>query len=213
MEGLRILPRSLQMGRRFWSLRTMAHHCRQRYGWPGVFLIACGVAVAIVGGFALHATRNLEALRAVQINPGVQPTILSAAASPASNRERLLAFDAALLSEESVPDVLQDLIAKAEAHRLLLARGEYAQENDVQGGFLRWRMTLPLKGEAESIHAFLLAALQAHRSLALESVQFKRERVDAKIVEARVQWVLFVRPGAVGQLPRGPQGVAAESGR
>jgi len=60
-------------------------------------------------------------------------------------------------------------------------------------------MTLPVQGDAGAIRRFMLAALLAHKTLALESVQFKRDRAATAEVEARIQWVLLTRlPGVPG---------------
>jgi hypothetical protein len=58
---------------------------------------------------------------------------------------------------------------------------------------LRYRMTLPVKGDAQAIHQFMAAALKAHKTLALDAVQFKRERIESGEIEARIQWVLLTR--------------------
>ena len=90
-------------------------------------------------------------------------------------------------------------IALAAANGLVLKRGTYRPQPEPQGGYLRYRMTLPVTGQATAIQQFIKAALKAQRSLSLESVQFKRERGESSVVEAHIQWSLLTRlPSAAG---------------
>jgi hypothetical protein len=75
----------------------------------------------------------------------------------------------------------------------VLARGDYRAQPDLQGGFMRYRMSLPVKGDAPAVLKLMQAALQSHKTLALESVQFKRARIESADVEVRLQWVLLTR--------------------
>jgi hypothetical protein len=102
--------------------------------------------------------------------------------------------------------VIQDLIALADERQLLLVRGDYKPQVDSAGGFLRYRMTLPVKGGMAAIQSFVAAVLQTHPSMAVEAVQFKRDRIASPLVEARIQWLLLTQlPEAA---PRQRQGVA-----
>ena len=86
----------------------------------------------------------------------------------------------------------------------MIARGEYKPVLDSAGSFLRYRMTLPIKGESDAINRFVQAALLAEPALVLESIQFRRDRPDAQQIEARLQWALLTR------LPQG--GVPSDLG-
>lgn len=119
-----------------------------------------------------------------------------AAAAPTTEpdgRARLRAFDERLPPHDDIPSVLQELILLAEAQGLVLARGTYRAQVDAQGGYLRYRMTLPVTGPADAVQRFMMAALRSQATLSLESVQFKRERRDTSVVEARIQWALLTR--------------------
>lgn len=108
-------------------------------------------------------------------------------------RARLRAFNEHLPEHDEIPAALQDLIALAEANGLTLARGNYRPQLEAQGSYLRYRMTLPVIGQADAVQRFMMAALREQQTLSLESVQFKRERIDTSVVEARIQWALLTR--------------------
>jgi len=105
-------------------------------------------------------------------------------------------FQKSLLSFSDIPDALRDLIVLAQKKNLVLSRGEYQMQVDQRGQFLRYQMTLPVRGEAQAVERFILEALLQHKTMALEAVQFKREGAAAKELEAKVQWVLMVRLAA-----------------
>ncbi|CAN7322438.1 hypothetical protein [Rhizobacter sp. LjRoot28] len=174
-----------------WEVRRAA----RRVGAWGLLLAAA--TVLAVGAWAAERHQALAAAGAQQRwldRPlAVDPVVRAA---PSDARDRLHRFDTRLLPHDDLPTQVQDLIALAESERLTVARGEYRPQVDAEGGFLRYRMSLPVRGEWRAVHRFVDSALRAHPSLGLESVQFQRPQVDAVEVEARLQWVVLA------QLPR-----------
>jgi Tfp pilus assembly protein PilO len=106
-------------------------------------------------------------------------------------RSRLRQFEGYLTKHEDIPVVVEDVLRRAEDEGLSIQRGDYRPQIDGPGGFLRYRMNLPVTGKPDAIHRFIQAALAAHRSLALESIHFGRERMESGQIEARLQWTLF----------------------
>lgn len=106
-------------------------------------------------------------------------------------RARLRAFADYLEQHQDIPTVVERVLGLAEKEGLSIRRGEYRPQIENAGEFLRYNMTLPVKGQARAIHHFMQAALLSQKNLALTNVQFKRERIDSPDIEARIQWVLF----------------------
>ncbi|MBV6323968.1 hypothetical protein [Duganella violaceipulchra] len=179
-----------------WRAGGGARAWHQRLGWSGlVVLVALALAAA-----ALAIEREQRRAGAVLRRQLAVPS--AAAAVPAQDRERqaLAAFERQLLPYEEIPVVVQELMVMAERRGVTLARGEYRLQPDVPGGFLRYRIRLPLKGKMSVVYGFIQDALQAQPALALERVQFKRERSDALEVEAGSEWALLVRRPAHGEV-------------
>ena len=105
----------------------------------------------------------------------------------------LNAFYGFLPAHSDIPEQLQTLVDIAARHKVPLAKAEYKAQAEPQAGFLRYQINLPVKAEYASVQAFMLDALQAMPALTLDSVAFKRERVDSGNVDARVQFILLVR--------------------
>ena len=191
LQWLRRLPDQLS-----WESKRAASLFMRRCGWSGLVLLAAAVfCIAAwqikrqqVGELVRVNTELLAARHAQQQLPS-QPL----AGNNSDGRSRLKDFEDFLLPHEDIPMAVQELLKLAEAEQLAITRGEYRPQVDQQGQFLRYRMTLPVKGDAQAIYRFLQSALRARKALALESVQFKRERIEATVVEARIQWVLLTR--------------------
>jgi hypothetical protein len=177
-----------------WETRRAARAFMRRFGAVGFMLLACLFAGAAAWVVEQRELRILVALTHQLAAQQDRPS-MKAMAEPGKDdgQTRLQAFEDQLLAHEAIPRVVQDLMNLADDARLSIVRGEYRPQADLQGRFMRYRMTLPVKGDAQAVHGFMHAALRAQRMLALESVQFKRERIDSPEVEARIQWVVLTR--------------------
>lgn len=207
MAGVTLPGLRSAAGRVVWEAQRLRRGAAHRLGLPGS-MAAIAVALMLTALWAREAQRDrwIGARSAAASLPVALPPEPTTAASNA--QARLQAFENHLPAHEEIPIALQGLIALAEANGLVLARGAYRPQVEIQGGYLRYRMTLPVTGRADAILRFAVAALKANPTLSLENVQFKRERGDETTVEARIQWALLTRPppaappgGVVGQAP------------
>jgi hypothetical protein len=189
-----------------WELRRFAAVVSRRAGAAAWLLAGC----VIVGAGAWTIERQQQRLRAdtrlLSTPPGgtdaARPSLMVD-----DGRHRLAAFERLLFEHADIPIVVRSLLDLAEQEQLSVVRGDYRADPDTAGQFMRYRMSVPVNGEAAKIHRYLMAALRAHPTLALESVQFKRQRIESGEVEARIQWVLFTRLAA-HRAPAGPVPVA-----
>jgi hypothetical protein len=179
--------------RAVWELRRSARAFMRRFGAAGV-VAGAGALVALCAAAWEHVQlKQLQDLQVRSVLQQSQGSALVVNAPRDDDRTRLAAFDAYLLAHEDIPTVLQDLLQTAEAQGLLLARGDYRAQPDDVGRFVRYRMTMPVKGNIAAVRRFMQLGLQQHKSLALESVQISRERIESSEVQARIQWSVLVR--------------------
>lgn len=193
MEGL-------NLQRWTWPLRRWGRASQRRFGWWGwAMLMAACLAVA-AGGVALE--RRHRHLTQLQIVAGrsdkPKAPVVSHPTLAQDNAALLQAFERQLLDPEEIPTLIQDLLELAAKDGLVIRRGEYKLDVDVDGGFARYRMSLPVQGPAPAIQRFVQRALVDNKALAVEGVQFKRERADSTEGDAKVQWVAFTRLPAEG---------------
>lgn len=179
-----------------WETGRQWRALRRRLGAAGMVTLALLAVAGLsvwVDHRALHdKARAQEALALIAHRPAVSQA--APATSGDSARLRLAAFDRQLLTHEDIPQAIGDLLTLAEQEGLAVEKGEYRPQPDAPGGFLRYRMTWPVKGDAAAVRRFILSALRAQPSLALESIQFKRESAAGAAVEARIQWLLLTQP-------------------
>lgn len=176
-----------------WHARQLWRRLFRRHGLFFVFGLAALLTVFGLSCALFISEQRLHALRHELVAASNSALPMLDRGSDLSLSDRLRAFENYLLPNDDVPDTVESLFRRAESDGLELQRGEYKLEPDQRGGFLRYRMTLPIKGEAQTIYRFILSALLEHKSLALASLQFKRERADAKEVEANIEWILLAR--------------------
>lgn len=210
MAGLTLPAIRSAVGRIAWEAQRARRVAAHRLGLPGVMaVLAAALMLAALWAREAQRDRLIDARKATSSLPVALPAREArAAAGLSDSRARLREFDDRLIAHADIPLALRNLIALADANGLILERGAYRPQLEAQGGYLRYRMTLPLTGRADAILRFTMAALKANPTLSLENVQFNRERGDDTVVEARVQWALLTRPpptaapsGAVGQAP------------
>jgi len=179
-----------------WELRRAARAFMRHGGRFGVVLVLAallGVGAVTVRQRQSDAAQQVQARLAERLVQRASAPVPLSAGGALDGRARLKAFDDYLPLHDDIPTVVQDLLNQAEDQHLVLARGDYRAQPDLQGGFMRYRMSLPVKGDAPAVLKLMQSALQSHRTLALESVQFKRARIESADVEVRLQWVLLTR--------------------
>jgi hypothetical protein len=193
-----------------WELRRWALVWMRRFGVWGVLLLICaivGIVAALVWGQQRALLKSLHLQSQALPNSvhqkssslkTVSPVLAKTTETPpSSSHDRLMVFENHLLPQVQIPAAIETLLQDAKDQGLTVQRGNYRPEVDAVGGFMRYRMTLPVKGSAPAVQAFIDAALLNEKALALESVQFKRERIESADVEVRLQWVVFTRLSAI----------------
>ena len=167
------------------ALRWWARRLLDRLGWAG---IAGGLL--LTGSAALYAAAvHPAASRLSQLEE--REDLLRARLAETEGGARLPA--AATLRFAAEPaEALAGLQGAAQEVGLFLEQGEYRLATDRNASLLRYRMTLPVTGAYPQIRAFIDRALDGATPLALEEVSFRRDRIDAPRVEARLTFTLLL---------------------
>ena len=153
--------------------------------------IACALLALLAQWHATQLDRQRVALSA-QVNTAARMAAMPRA-PVVTTASGVAAFFNHLPPHDAIPDQLKELVRVAQRSNIALAKAEYKPEQDANAGFLRYRITLPVKADFANVQSFLITALQTLPTLTLESVAFKREQIEAGDVEARIQFVLLVR--------------------
>lgn len=172
-----------------WEARRVMRAWTRRFGLL-VLIVPASVVVCAVDYYYMNAQLHLvqEANIFLRGRAGVP---VAARPLADSGSDRLRAFEDLLLPQDGIPGVVEDMLQTARAEDVSIARVDYQVEADTEGEFLRYRMTLPLRGESAAIVRFMDRTLRSHRTMILESVRLTRQRTDASRIDAKVQWVLL----------------------
>ncbi|MDP1935903.1 MAG: hypothetical protein Q8K91_01710 [Hylemonella sp.] len=174
-----------------WRLTRLA-----RLPWAAPAALLLAVVLAVAATLWHHdAAQRLDAARLAQGRSAQAPA--AAGDEDRGRRAALVQFIDSLPPGDDLPVVVQSLFDLAEQEGLRMARGSYRLQPEPAAAFARFHMSLPVRGEPGRVQRFLQAALQAWPSLAVESIQFKAAAGGERVLEARLQWVLFVRDGGV----------------
>ncbi|HEY6095080.1 MAG TPA: type 4a pilus biogenesis protein PilO [Gallionellaceae bacterium] len=180
----------------FWrQLRWTSNYWLRRMGWPGV--LAIGV-LAMCPAFYFSAIRPEQA-RLDMLQRGTaalhgESTLDGKSFNGArlSTEEQLAEFYGKFPPEWKSPQWLEKLVALAEHSGLRLNDGEYKATRDKVGKLVRYQMALRVQGDYPQIRQFLTDLPGAIPIVALENVQFERQKVGDTNVEARIKLVLYL---------------------
>ena len=201
--------RLLKWPERFaWEFSRALGIFRRRFGVMGCLIALCavaGVSLALVDRWQSKKLDDLQqqiaiiqhaSLRQEQDNATFQET-----ASDTDGRTLLRRFEENLLPYENIPVLVEGLLKIAEEEGVLIQHGDYRFEQDSSGGFMRYRMDLPVQGAAPAIDRFIERTLAAWKALALYSVRFTRAEIGSNIIESHLQWVVIVHRPKTLPLP------------
>lgn len=187
-----------------WFARVIPEHLRVRrrwlqlFGWPGV--VAAGLLAACPAFYlsAIHPARvRLEEARrgAASVQERVRLAEKGLGGSQLPPAEQLARFYAIFPKEKELLPWLKKVFDLAQAQGIRLDEGEYKLVRDKVGKLARFQMTLPVKSAYPQIRRYLNSLRADVPVVALEHLQFERQRVSDPEVEAKLRIALYVEEG------------------
>lgn len=175
------------------QLRWQLRHWLPLLGWPGIVGISL---LAICLTLYLSTIRPLqsrlaEAQRRVAL-AGEQLLNASTHRGEGTPSEQLVKFYKFFPTEKNSPEWLEKLVVVAEKNGLNLNEGGYQVTRDKAGRLMRFRITLPVHGKYQQIRKFLASLSTEIPIMALENVQFERNKIIESAVKAKVKLVLYL---------------------
>lgn len=154
----------------------------KRMGWP------FHLALILGAGAAVFQLAMIEPGRAQLAELKQDAALLkSRAAAPASEGP---AAGIALPPESRLPEMVRTVLDAAQKNGVALERGEYRQNRE--GGVLRVRVVLPVKGAYPQIRAWLAEVMNTLPTAALEDMNLGRNAAAEAAVEGRVRLALYL---------------------
>jgi len=177
--------------------------------WGQLGVVALGI-LAVCPAFYFSAIRpaqeRLDAARssAAQLGEKIARGRQFLGGGQGDVSEQLATYYRQFPGEKDSPQWLGKLIAAASSRGISLDQGEYTANRDKVGRLVRFEMTLPVKGEYPNIRKFLSALPAEVPVVALEHVQFERQKVGEPMVQAKLSWCYSWRrchdAGMVGKM-------------
>lgn len=184
------------------SVRPWWHHLGwisrywlRRIGWPGV--LAIGIFVMCMA-FYVSAIRPLQALlntaerSAAVLQEELALGSKSFSHTKLSTEDQLAEFYRKFPVEWDSPLWLKKIVVLAQSNGLGLNDGEYKVTRDKVSKLVRYQMSLHVRGTYPQIRKFLTDLPGALPVVALENVQFERQKVGDPDVEAKIKLVLYL---------------------
>jgi Tfp pilus assembly protein PilO len=179
-----------------WNrIRWSSRYWLRRLDWPGV--VAIGI-LAMCPAFYFSTIRpeqarlDLARESVAMLNEQFALGGKSANGNELSLEDQLAEYYRKFPAEESSPQWLEKLMGLAANNGLTLNDGEYKVTRDNVGKLVRYQMTLRVKGEFPQIRKFLTDLPSVLPVVALENVQFERQKVADASVEAKIKLVLYL---------------------
>lgn len=167
---------------------------KEQLGWQGM---AGVILLALAGLFQMMTLKPLEdetAFMQRKVDAARTKTSLQGKTFNSPDRQReLAAFFESLPAEEDVTDILASIASVAEASGVGLKQAEYHLDKK-NGSYLEYAMVFPVQGEYANIRFFVFRVLADHPALALDQINFQRDRINDSVLKAEIRLTLFLRP-------------------
>ena len=177
-------------------LHTTLARGLERLGWPGI--LGLGL-LAFMASFYfstfLPEQLQREQLRS-ELERAAENSRIPTAGQHLRNIDGMLSeFYGAFPPSDRVADALGRIYAAAYAQSLHIEQGEYRATRDKVGNITHYQIVFPVKGTYPQVRMFVALSLAQLPNLALESVEFDRNKIGEPQIEAKIKFVMFLGQG------------------
>lgn len=174
--------------------RLAAAETVRMLGTPGVIGIALLVfSLSYVVSALLPAKEELASKREQAAGLQARVEREKSGVADTSTTGQLRAFYGFLPAQTAATEWLDRIYAAADKEKVSLPRGEYSLVIEPETGVSRYRILLPVKGSYSQIRSFVAAALEAVPSLALDDINFERDKIGDSTVDAKIRMTLYMK--------------------
>jgi hypothetical protein len=176
------------------ALTTLSAKLERLLGRTGV--VGAGVLVACAAFWfagVQREEREAASLRGELARATAQPR--AAAAGAQRGGASMANFYGYFASRDEAFAALQAIYAAAEVEGIDLETGEYRLGRERGSRLLRYQIVFPVKGSYPKIRRFVARALNEAPGVALDDLTLRRESAQSNVLEARVQFTLYLGAG------------------
>lgn len=174
-------------------MRKQLSQLREQLGWQGVFGLVLLALTGALHVLALHPLEQETAFMHSRLYAAHSKANVQSLTFDSGDRQKELGnFFDSLPAEQDVTDILASISAVAEASRIELKQAEYRVDEKGKPR-LEYGLYFPVEGGYANIRHFVFRVLADHPAMALDQVNFRRDRVNDSVLKAEIRFTLFVR--------------------
>ncbi len=166
---------------------------KEQLGWQGMSGL---VLLGLTGALHVLALQPLEQETAVmhsRLDVARSKSEVQGGTINSGDRQKELGmFFDSLPDEQDVTDILASISEVAEASRVELLHAEYRLDEKKKPR-LEYGMLFPVQGGYANIRHFVFRVLADHPAIALDQINFQRDKINDSILKAEVRFTLFLR--------------------
>jgi Tfp pilus assembly protein PilO len=171
------------------------YRLRRLFGWPGLvgmglWAMCLTLFIALVQPAQLRLEEMRHSADSLQVRMQRANRVLNSKTESAE--VQLAEFYRVFPNARATADLIAKIADIAQRHGLNLEQGEYRATPDKLGKLTRLQMTLPLRGRYQQIRGCLAELGSELPIVALEQLQFERQKVGDTVLDAKVRLVLFL---------------------
>lgn len=172
------------------SLPWHARRALERLGLVGVAGLGL-LAFCAMYYFSAYVPARHE-VRLLQRDLEVERSASLAVKEVPSPAKQLQQFYESFPNEDTAPDAIARLNEVALANGVALEQGEYNLVRKEGEKLAQYGVVLPVKGDYIHLRKFIFQSLAAMPNLALNGVEFQRQKISETTLEARVKMTVFL---------------------
>jgi hypothetical protein len=165
------------------------------FGLPGVLgagLLAACPAFYLSAIYPAQERLNHARESAASIQERVRLASNGLAQRELTPAEQLAEFYRIFPNDKNLQPWLEKVFTLAESNGIRLDQGEYKVTRDKVGKLVRFQMTLPIRSEYPQIRKYLNSLRAGIPIMAMEHLQFERQKINDPEVEATIRLALYL---------------------
>ncbi|MBU1425908.1 MAG: type 4a pilus biogenesis protein PilO [Gammaproteobacteria bacterium] len=174
-------------------MRKQISELKEQLGWQGMSGL---VLLALSGALHVLALQPLEqetAFMHSRLDAAHAKSDLKRSAFSLGDRQKELGiFFNSLPAEQDVTDILASISIVAEASKVELKQAEY-RIDEKNKPRLEYGLVFPVQGGYANIRHFVFRVLADHPAIALDQINFQRDKVNDSVLKAEIRLTLFLQ--------------------
>lgn len=175
-------------------IKQSIDNIREQLGWQGMAGIALLLLAAMFQNMALDRLERETSYLRNRLEMAHSKAAMQGGDFTSGSKQRELgAFFDSLPEENDITDILAKIYSSAERSGVLLKEASYHLDAS-SNPRVEYSISFPVSGEYSGIRTFVFKVLADHPAIALDQINFQRDRVNDATLKAEIRFTLFIRP-------------------